>query len=124
MTWAVSFGESCSCGCKYSYFYSNLIRSVIKCKAEFGRKFGDTICNSGMSYHIFQSQCPYNNNSANITVVNIKAIVFVKCPETQALNDSYQAMVLHRERGTEPLGDTLRFSSLIEADCLYYYCKI
>lgn len=54
----------------------------------------------------------------------VKAIVFVNSPETQALNDSYQATVLHRERGREPLGDTLRFSSLIEAECLYFYCKI
>lgn len=128
MTWAMSFGESCSCGCKYSYFYSNLIRSVIKCKAEFGRKFGDTIFN--MECHIICS-----SHSVLIIIIliiilpisqlqTVKAIVFVNSPETQALNDSYQATVLHRERGREPLGDTLRFSSLIEAECLYFYCKI
>lgn len=42
-------------------------------------------------------------------------------PETQAVSNSYQAMVLHRERGTEGIGDTLRFSSLTRPDagCLY-----
>lgn len=39
-------------------------------------------------------------------------------PETQAMNNSYQAMVLHRERGTEGIGDTLRFSSLTRPDAV------
>lgn len=72
--------------------------------------------------HMFQSQCPYNNNSANITVVNSKSNSICEFSWNSGLNDSYQATVLHRERGTEPLGDTLRFSSLIEAECLYFYC--
>lgn len=80
--------------------------------------------NSETQFLIVERCIIYSSHSVLIIIIlpisqlwTVKAIVFVNSPETQALNDSYQAMVLHRERGTEPLGDTLRFLFLIEADC-------
>lgn len=67
VTWAVSFGESCSCGRKYSYFYNILIRSVTKCKAELGRKFLDTgfvIMECHFIYHII-----YISHSVLIVII-------------------------------------------------------
>lgn len=57
-------------------------------------------------------ECHIINSSHSVLIIiilpisqssTIKAIVLVNSPGTQALNGSCQAMVLHRERGTEAL---------------------